>query len=97
MSKNRGRKNKEKEVIDLAMALAEKQIREGTASSQVITYFLKKSDTTRESLEIERLREENRLLRAKTESLEAQKDYDREFKEVIEAIKRYSGYGEEDE
>lgn len=97
MPRKRGSKNREKEAIDMAFSLAEKQLRDGTASSQVITYFLKKSDTTRESLEIERLREENRLLRAKTESIENQKDFDREFREVIEAMKKYSGYHEIEE
>ena len=32
---------RENEMVSLAIDLAEKQIREGTASSQVITHFLK--------------------------------------------------------
>ena len=35
----------EKHMIALAMDLAEKQLREGTASSQVITHYLKLAST----------------------------------------------------
>ena len=34
---------RENQLIALAVNLAEKQLREGTASSQVITHYLKKS------------------------------------------------------
>ena len=52
---------RENQLISLAVDLAEKQLREGTASSQVITHFLKQS-TAKAELEKEKLRKENLLL-----------------------------------
>ena len=54
---------RENQLIYLATDLAEKQLREGTASSQVITHYLKLG-STKEKLEREKLAEENNLLRA---------------------------------
>ena len=61
--------SREKEMISLAVNLAEQQLRDGTASSQVITHYLKMGGI-REKLERERLEEENKLLRAKTKAYE---------------------------
>ena len=47
---------KENQMISLAMHCAEKQMREGTASSQVITHFLKLG-TEKAKLEREKLRQ----------------------------------------
>ena len=63
---------RENQLISLAVDLAEKQLQEGTASSQVITHYLKLG-STKERLEKEKLEEENKLLRAKTENLQSQK------------------------
>lgn len=60
---------KENQMISLAMDCAERQMIEGTASSQVITHFLKLG-SGKERLEREKLEEENKLLRAKTKALE---------------------------
>lgn len=89
---------RENQIIADAFDLAEKQIREGTASSQLITHFLKRG-SMREKLEMERLREENKLLRAKTEAIESEKDNKALYEEAIKAMRMYSGNGavEEDE
>ena len=50
---------RENQMISLAVDLAEKQLIEGTASSQVITHFLKLG-TTKAELEKEKLRKENK-------------------------------------
>ena len=63
---------RENEMVSAAIDLAEKQIRQGTASSQVITHFLKLG-STRERLEQQRLEHENELTRVKIEALESQK------------------------
>ena len=57
---------RENQLIAMAVDLAEKQLLEGTASSQVITHYLKLG-SSRDRLEREKLQEENKLLRAKTE------------------------------
>lgn len=81
---------RELQLEALAMDEAERQLREGTASSQVITHFLKLG-STRERLEKEKLQLENELVKAKTESLKAQEHADELFANAIKAMKRYSG------
>lgn len=81
---------RENQLIALAVDLAEKQLEEGTASSQVITHYLKLG-TTREILEKEKLQRENDLLKAKTHSLESMENTEALYREAIEAIKLYNG------
>ena len=87
---------RENQLIYLATDLAEKQLREGTASSQVITHYLKLG-STKEKLEREKLAEENNLLRAKRENLQSQKNVEEKYKKAINAMKRYSGNGDIDD
>lgn len=86
---------RENEVIALAYDLAEEQIRNGTASSQVITHFLKLG-TARERLEREILAEQKKLVAAKTESLESDKNRRVDYDKVIAAMKKYSGHEDEE-
>ena len=83
---------REKQLISLAVDVAEKQLREGTASSQVITHYLKLG-TAKSQLELEKLKRENELLRAKTESIESAKRVEELYAKAIDAIKLYSGNG----
>lgn len=81
---------REKQLISLANDLAEKQLLDGTASSQVITHYLKLG-SQREKLERERLQEENKLLRAKTEALKSAKDVEKLYADALKAMSHYSG------
>ena len=81
---------RENQLISLAVDLAEKQLSEGTASSQVITHYLKLGSVT-ERLEREKLREENDLLRAKTESLRSAKKVEELYLQALSAMRTYSG------
>lgn len=81
---------RENEVISQAIDLAETQIKNGTASSQVITHFLKLG-STREQLEQERLKHENQLTQVKIEALESQKRVEELYKEALDAMRSYSG------
>ena len=87
---------RESQMISLAIDLAEKQLREGTASSQVITHFLKLG-TEKYKLERERLEAENKLLAAKTDVLEQDKNDRIQYEEILKAIRNYSGNGDPDE
>ena len=87
---------RENQLISLAVDLAEKQLLEGTASSQVITHFLKLG-TTKAELEKEKLRNETKLMQAKTENLESSKNIEAMYKEAIDAMRCYSGQGSVDE
>lgn len=88
--------SRENQLVSLAVDLAEKQLREGTASSQVITHYLKLGSTVNR-LEKERLEEENKLLRAKTKALEEQKEIKELYMDALKAMRRYSGHGDSDE
>ena len=81
---------RENELVSQATDLAEKQIRSGTASSQVITHFLKLG-STRERLEQERLEHENELTRVKIEALESQKRVEELYMEALTAMRSYAG------
>lgn len=89
---------RENQMISLAVDLAEKQLRDGTASSQVITHYLKLAGE-KERLEREILARQKELITAKTESLKAAKKVEELYSAAIAAMKRYSGQngGEEDE
>jgi len=81
---------KEAEMISLAVDLAEQQLRDGTASAQVITHYLRLG-TTNNRLEKEKLERETQMLRAKTEALQSQKHIEELYQEAINALSRYSG------
>jgi hypothetical protein len=81
---------RENELISSAIDLAEKQIRSGTASSQVVTHFLKLG-STRERLEQQRLEHENELTRVKIEALESQKRVEELYMEALSAMRSYAG------
>jgi hypothetical protein len=81
---------RENELVSAAHDLAEKQIRGGTASSQVITHFLKLG-STRERLEQQRLEHENELTRVKIEAIESQKRVEELYTEALAAMRSYSG------
>lgn len=83
---------RENQMISLAIDLAEQQLRDGTASSQVVTHFLKLA-TAKERLERERLEKENELLAAKTEALQSAKRVEELYSNAIIAMRKYSGQG----
>lgn len=85
---------RENQLIALAIDLAEDQLRNGTASSQVIYHFLKLG-STKEKLEKEKLGEEVKMVQAKTDALKSQKQSEEAFNKAIEAMKIYSGHGED--
>ena len=83
---------RENQLISLATNLAEQQLMDGTASSQVITHYLKLG-TAKSQLELEKLKRENELLRAKTESIESSKRVEELYMNALNAMKNYSGHG----
>ena len=87
---------REAQLVSLATDLAEQQLRDGTASSQVITHYLKLG-SIREKLEREKLEEENRLLRAKTENFQSMKRVEELYSEALKAMRNYNGQGEPDD
>lgn len=89
---------RENQLIYLATNLAEQQLRDGTASSQVITHYLKLG-STKEKIEKEILEKQKELISAKTESLQSAKRIEELYTNAIAAMRQYSGHGgdEDDE
>jgi hypothetical protein len=85
---------RENQMIALAVDLAEEQLMNGTASTAVITHYLRLG-SLKEQREREKLDEEIKLLRAKTEAYESAKDMKEVYAQALEAMKRYSGNVEE--
>ena len=81
---------RENQLISLAVDLAEKQIKEGTVSSQVLTHYLKLG-SSREKLEQERLRRENHLLAAKAEAMASAKRVEELYGKALNAMRTYAG------
>lgn len=87
---------RQNQLIALAVDCAEKQLRDGTASSQVITYYLKQG-SMQAKLEIERLKAETALQMAKVEALKSEKRSEELVEEALKAFKSYAGQGDPDE
>lgn len=87
---------RENQLISLAYDEAERQLREGNATSQVIVHFLKLA-TEKEKLERERIVKENKLLEAKVDLIESAKHSEELYAEALAAMKAYSGRKEEDD
>lgn len=87
---------RENQLIAAAYDLAEERILNKTASAQEITHFLKMG-SQKERLEREILAEQRKLVTAKTESLASAKRMEEYYQQAIEAMKRYSGHGTEEE
>lgn len=87
--------SRENQMIALAMDLVEQRLLDGTASSQETTHFLKLA-TRDYQLKIDNLKEENKLMRAKTEQLESLKSQEELLEKAMRAFAGYSGRGDDD-
>ncbi len=87
---------REGQMISLAEQLAEQQLRDGTASSQVITHYLKLG-SSKERIERAILEEQKKLITAKTEALQSAKRVEELYANAITAMRRYSGAGNAEE
>ena len=87
---------RENQLISLAVDLAERQLQDGTASSQVITHYLKMG-SSKERLEQEIREMEKELIKAKTEALQSQKRMDELYANAIKAMRTYNGQSVDDD
>lgn len=87
---------REQQLIALAVDRVEQRLLDGTATSQEIIHFLRLG-STREQLEMEKLKKENLLLKAKTEAIEAEKQNAELVAAAIAAMKSYRYEDTEDE
>lgn len=82
--------SRENQLISLAVDLAEKQLLEGTASSQVITHYLKLG-STKEKIEKEILEKQKELISAKTKALKSAERIEELYTNAIKAMQSYNG------
>lgn len=82
---------RENQLIGLAVDLAEKQLSDGTATSQVITHYLKLG-STKEKIEKDILYEKKALLKAKTEAMQSAKRVEELYQNALDAMRTYSGH-----
>ena len=87
---------REQQLTSLAVNLVEQRLIDGTASAQETVHFLKLA-SQKTKLELERARLENELIKAKTQSIRDQADMKVLYKDAIEAMRRYSGHGSDEE
>lgn len=85
---------RENQMIFLATELAEQQLRDGTASSQVITHYLKLG-SSKEKLERDILKEQKKLITARTEAIESSKRIEELYENAITAMREYGGHDNE--
>lgn len=82
--------SRENQLISLAVDLAERQLSDGSATSQVITHYLKLG-STKERLEKEKLIQENVLLKARTDALKSAKKVEELYENALDAMRTYKG------
>ncbi len=81
---------RENQLINLATNLAEKQLKEGTASSQVIIHYLKQA-TLKAQIELEKIKMENKLMEAKIDSLKSNVLSREMYEQLLKVFSKYSG------
>lgn len=87
---------REKQIMAAAVDLAEKKIRDGTASSQIICHYLELASPINR-LKEERMVKENQLIDAKIEMTKQMASGDELTRAAIEAFRKYSGNGDSDD
>lgn len=83
---------RERQLVKLAVDLAEQQLLAGTAAPSIINHYLKLA-TKREHLERDILQKQSELIGAKTTSITKEKENEELAKRAIEAMKSYNSGG----
>lgn len=78
----------ENRLIAKSFRAVEERIDNGTASAAEYVHFLR-AGSIKQREEMEKLREENALLRAKTSAIEYEKDRTVSYREVLDALTSY--------
>jgi hypothetical protein len=87
---------RENQLVEYATDLAEQQLRDGTASAQVITHYLKLG-SSRERLEQERLRGEIYVAKVKAEHMASEMRTEELMRKALDAMRSYQGLPEPEE
>lgn len=82
---------REAQLVALSYDLAEKQLIEGTVSSQVLSHFLK-IGSTREKIELQKVKQETLLVEAKVKDLANVEEMKTLYIEAMDAMRGYAGH-----
>lgn len=88
--------NRWNQLTALAMDLVEQRLRDGTASSQETTAFIKHASMKAQA-ELERIKIENELTVAKTKQIADSAEIKTLYEDALKAMRNYSGQGDSDE
>lgn len=86
---------REAQMISLAMDLVEQRLRDGTATSQETTHFLRLA-TRQSDMERKLMEKELELKEAKTQQIKSQARIEELYTNALDAMRRYSGHSNED-
>lgn len=81
---------RENQLIAMAYDLVEQRLKDGTATSQETTSLIKLGNT-KARLEIEKMKHETELLKAKTDAIESARKSEELYANAIAAMRKYSG------
>ena len=81
----------ENRLINKAYKAVEKRIEDGTATAAELIHFLRLG-STKEQLELEKLKKENELLKVKAGAIRSQEETKELYENAIKAFNRYSGH-----
>ena len=88
---------RENQMISLAMDLAERRLRDGSASSQEVTHFLKiAANKEIDAINMKLAQKELELKEAKRQAVESQAKMEELYSEALKAMQRYSGNGSDE-
>ncbi|MBR5298919.1 MAG: hypothetical protein IKU36_01575 [Bacteroidales bacterium] len=87
---------RENMIISLAFDLAEQRLRDGTATGQEVTYWLRYG-SQRDKLEREMMEQKAELLKAKTDAIKAAEKTELLYADAIRAFRAYAGEGDDEE
>jgi hypothetical protein len=87
---------REDQLIAIAMDLVERRIRNGTASAQETTHFLKQG-SVRNQLEMNKLRQENEVLKTRVKEMESRASTEELAREALDAIRGYQGKDDDED
>ena len=79
----------EEELQALAMDLARKQLKEGTAPASTVNFYLKMA-SSREETERQLINKQVELLEAKANNIKRSEDEAKAYRDAIDAIKSYA-------
>ncbi len=96
-SRPRTAKARENRLINLAMDLAEEKLMNGTASSQIISYFLGLA-SPEQQLKNQMMTEQVKLVKAKTGAIEGAQELKELYQNAVKAMSEYcmDNNGEDD-